>query len=414
MGVPIIYEATMKIIHGIPVFGEPLFNAVEQMESLIKPHAYKVALMADHHLGYSMPIGGVAAYESMVSPSGVGFDIGCGNKAVKLDLSPDEVRKLDIPSIMDEIWGNISFGIGNNNEDAPRSHPIFNEHEEGWRVVKEVSKAVMKGGRSLRDQSISQLGTVGGGNHYVDLFIDEDGYMWIGVHFGSRGLGHKIATYFIKKGGSKDSVNATAVLFEDDSEMGQMYIHAMKLAGAYAYVGRDWVCERVARIVGGSIISEVHNHHNFAWQEQVDGRTMWVVRKGATPAFPGQQGFIGGSMGENAVIIEGVESDEAKSALYSTVHGAGRLMSRSEAKGKVHKKTGEIKKPGKISREMMDKWIQDAGVCLRGGGVDESPHCYKRLNEVLEHHSSTIRVLHILKPVGVAMAGPNTVDPYKD
>ena len=116
----------------------------------------------------------------------------------------------------------------------------------------------------------------------------------------------------------------------------------MHLAGAYAYAGRDWVCQRVARILGADILEEVHNHHNFAWRERHEGEELWVVRKGATPAFPGQKGFVGGTMGEKSVILEGVENESAKHSLYSTVHGAGRVMGRMEAKGKTDRKTGEV------------------------------------------------------------------------
>jgi len=246
------------------------------------------------------------------------------------------------------------------------------------------------------------------------VFSDEDGYVWIGVHFGSRGLGHKIATHFIKAAGGKDGINSSPAIMAADSELGIQYIKCMTLAGEYAYAGRDWVCDTVARIIGGTITDSVHNHHNFAWKETHGGKEMWMIRKGATPAFPGQRGFIGGSMGENAVIIEGVDSDLSKAAGYSTVHGAGRVLSRSEAKGKIHRKTGRIIKEGVVSREMMDEWMWNAGVVLRGGGQDESPHCYKRLPDVLNAHEGTIRTAHTLTPLGVAMAGADTIDPYKD
>jgi len=123
----------------------------------------------------------------------------------------------------------------------------------------------------------------------------------------------------------------------------------------------------------------VHNHHNFAWEEEHQGRKLWVVRKGATPAFPGQLGFVGGSMGDNSVILEGKASEESEKALYSTVHGAGRVMSRTEASGRKKWKKGKMikKSEGKISREMMMEWVDSKGVELRGGGTDESPHCYK-------------------------------------
>ena len=156
----------------------------------------------------------------------------------------------------------------------------------------------------------------------------------------------------------------------------------------------------------------VHNHHNYAWRERHGGRDLWVVRKGATPAFPGQRGFVGGSMGDDAVIVEGVESDASRAALYSTVHGAGRVMGRIEAAGKY--KRGELVRPGRVDWPAWRARLQAQGVALRGGGADESPECYKRLSDVLAYHGQTIRVLHALRPIGVAMAGRDTFDPYKD
>jgi tRNA-splicing ligase RtcB (3'-phosphate/5'-hydroxy nucleic acid ligase) len=206
------------------------------------------------------------------------------------------------------------------------------------------------------------------------------------------------------------------VLLHVDSTLGQEYIVAMQLAGRYAYAGRDWVCEKVARILGAQIVDEVHNHHNFAWREQHLGQQVWVVRKGATPAFPGQRCFVGGTMAEPAVILEGVEHPESGPALYSTVHGAGRVMSRTMAAGKKKWIKGRptVVEEGAISRKMMMNWVREAGVELRGAGVDESPHCYKRLAEVLAYHQETVRILHTLTPIGVAMAGENERDPYKD
>jgi tRNA-splicing ligase RtcB len=154
-------------------------------------------------------------------------------------------------------------------------------------------------------------------------------------------------------------------------------------------------------MLGAKILEEVHNHHNYAWAETHNDVEYMVIRKGATPAFPGQRGFIGGSMGEDAVIVEGLDSDVSKTALYSTVHGAGRTMGRNEAKRTI--------KP-----EEMNAWLRQKGVTLRGGGLDESPEAYKRLPEVLGHHEGTIKILHTLTPIGVAMAGPHEFDPYKD
>ncbi len=390
-------------INGIPIWGKPQDNAVAQILNCQKTADY-CALMADHHLGYAVPIGGVVAYEDQVSPSGVGFDIACGNKAVRLDADAGEVRA-NIDTLMDDIWREISFGVGMQNKEEVE-HELFDD-DPAWDI-----KAVGQ----LKNLARSQLGTVGSGNHYVDLFVDESNRVWCGVHFGSRGVGHKIATHFLRLAGGQDGMNVDPALLSVDSQEGQEYVAAMKLAGRYAYAGRDWVCSKVASLLGAHILEEVHNHHNFAWRENHNGKDMWVVRKGATPAFPGQKGFVGGSMGDVSVIVQGVESEESKKALYSTVHGAGRVMSRRQAAGKFRWRRGRRIKmsEGAISREMMMKWISKAGVVLRGAGTDESPHCYKRLPEVLEFHEPTIEVLHTLHPIGVAMAGADEFDPFKD
>jgi tRNA-splicing ligase RtcB len=194
----------------------------------------------------------------------------------------------------------------------------------------------------------------------------------------------------------------------------------MTLAGEYAYAGREWVARKVVSILGGRELELVHNHHNFAWREEHGGQPLIVVRKGATPAFPGQMGFIGGSMGDNAVIVRGTtDADERiaelqRDALFSTVHGAGRVMSRSAAAGKVNRKTGRVIRPGVVSPEMMQSWMREKGVLLRGGGLDESPHVYRRLPDVLAAQKGTIEVLHTLRPLIVVMAGADLFDPYKD
>jgi tRNA-splicing ligase RtcB (3'-phosphate/5'-hydroxy nucleic acid ligase) len=392
-----------KIVDNIPVWGEPLQDAVNQAVTVAK-RAEKVALMADHHIGYAMPIGGVAAYQGQISPSGAGYDIGCGNKAVLLDADAAEVRR-DIASIMDAVWSYISFGVGRKNAEEVE-HELFDD-DPAWEIP-----AVRKHKKMAREQ----LGTVGSGNHYVDLFVDEQNRVWCGVHFGSRGLGHHMASHYIQAGGGKDGMNVDPVVLREDSALGQEYIAAMKLAGRYAYAGRDWVCQKVAWILGAKILDEVHNHHNYAWSEIHNGEAYWVVRKGATPAFPGQRSFVGGTMAEPAVILKGIDSPESQAALYSTVHGAGRVMSRTKAAGRKKWIKGKpvVMEDGLVSRKMMMNWVREAGVELRGAGVDESPHCYKRLDEVLQYHTGTVRILHKLTPIGVAMAGENEIDPYKD
>lgn len=393
----------MNFIDGIPVWGQHDEATLNQIRTCAKT-ADKVALMGDGHRGYAVPIGGVVAYRDSISPSGVGYDIACGNKAVRLDMPGQELRRA-IPKIMDDLWATISFGVGRTNAEKVE-HPLFeaNSHP-GWDTL---------AARPLKRLAQDQLGTVGSGNHYVDLFTDEQDRVWVGVHFGSRGLGHKIATWFLTAANAKDGMDVEPCVISMHSDLGQQYLEAMHLAGAYAYAGRNWVCQRVARLLQAQILEEVHNHHNFAWRERHGDVEYWVVRKGATPAWPGQKGFVGGTMGEQSVILEGVANADAQHSLYSTVHGAGRAMGRMEAKGKVHKKTGEIIRPGRVTKEMMAGWLDKAHVELRGGGLDESPDCYKRLDAVLEEHKGSVRILHTLTPVGVAMASAAEFDPYKD
>ena len=372
----------------IPVWGQLQDSALQQMNNCLKhDKAVLAALMADHHHGYVQPIGGVIAYHEAVSPAGVGYDIACGNKAVRLDISAIEVRN-NISTIMSDITRDISFGVGSKNK-KPVDHAIFNDPI--WTLEPLIK---------WKNLAMSQLGSVGSGNHYIDIFVDELNRVWVGVHFGSRGLGHRIATHFIKSGGGKPN-DVSPVVLNVNTNIGQDYLKAMALAGQYAYAGRNWVCRKISTILGANILEEVHNHHNFAWKELHNDTELWVVRKGATPAYPKQRSFVGGSMGDISVIIEGLDSNESTKAMYSTVHGAGRIMSRTEAAGKYRngKRSG-----GKISRQMMLDWIERENVELRGANTDESPHCYRRLTQVLKHHAPTIRVLHRLQPIGVAMA----------
>lgn len=392
----------MQLIGNIPVWGEPLQEAVDQMKEAMKYEACYGALMADHHIGYSVPVGGVIAYEGKICVNGVGFDIACGNKAVLLDCDA-QVVKQNIYRNMNEIQSKISFGVGRKNNERVE-HEIFDDPV--WNEIDIL--------RNLRGKAQDQLGTVGSGNHYVDIFIDDLERIWVGVHFGSRGLGHSIATHFVKAGGGVDGVHAKPVIFDENSDLGEQYLKCMELAGRYAYAGRDWVCDSVAQILRANVLEAVHNHHNFAWRERHFGKDLWVVRKGATPSFPGQRGFIGSSMGDASFVLEGVDSPDSSTSLYSTIHGAGRIMGRTQAKGKTDRKTGKKLTEGLVKKEEHESYMLKHAPEVRGGDLDESPIAYKRIESVLEAHSSTIKVLHKLKPIGVCMADKRDYDPYKD
>jgi tRNA-splicing ligase RtcB len=373
--------------------------------------ADRVALMADGHRGYVMPIGGVAAYREKVSPIGVGVDIACGNAAILTDLTRSQVAS-DLEDLADEIAVSIGFGLSrptNRAEDAPVDHPLF--ESAAW----DACPAPVRD--ELRERARSQLGTVGGGNHYVDVFADTSDRVWVGVHFGSRGLGfitaHGVVALAQGEAWSdlqpKRRANMNReVILDLDSPLGDAYWTLMSLAGEYAYAGREWVARKVVAILGGSECDLVHNHHNFAWKEDHGDGELVVVRKGATPAFAGQRGFVGGSMGDKSVILTGTEEANA-THMFSTVHGAGRVMGRMQAKGKWKK--GRLVRAGRVSRDDMARATK--GVVLRGGDVDEAPQVYRKLNSVLSVQPG-IEVLETLSPLVVCMAPPRTVDPFRD
>jgi tRNA-splicing ligase RtcB len=297
-------KATMQI------FGTHDDNTKAQLATVAQ-RARMVALMADGHVGYVMPIGGVAAYDNAVSVVGVGFDIACGNAAIRTDRTVEDLGNTAnqvnrrLINLADEIAASLSFGMGRKNkaDDAPIDDPLF--EDPSWSAVPAKHR------QALQVKARQQLGTVGSGNHYVDVFADEDGALWVGVHFGSRGFGHTVASNFLALGqGAKwgERVPETEVLLTLTDPIGHDYWQLMELAGRYAYAGREWVARKVVSLMNGTELELVHNHHNFAWKERHQGEELVVVRKGATPAFPGQLGFIGGSMGDDAVIVRGATS----------------------------------------------------------------------------------------------------------
>ena len=261
----------------IKTFGPVDQRSLEQLKRCMEAgDAEFGVLCADHHPGYAQPIGGAIAYEGYVSPSGVGFDVGCGNKAARTDMTVADLEERGgVETIMREITSRISFGMG-----VPARERV--DHP----VLDRIRSADFTPQRKLHQIAESQLGTVGSGNHFVNLFEDEEGKVWIGVHFGSRGFGHKTASGFLALAqglpfdarAHEGEMDSPPVLFEIDSELGQSYVAAMELAGEYAYAGRDVVVDKVLDILGAEATHEVQNHHNFAWRETHFGGDYWVVR----------------------------------------------------------------------------------------------------------------------------------------
>jgi tRNA-splicing ligase RtcB len=383
------------------VFGEHDDATLSQMRACMS--VGKVVggvLCADGHVGYSQPIGGCIAYENQISVSGNGFDIGCGHAAIKLDVKFGQIKHR-IPQIIEDINRRVSFGLGTFGKRV--ENELFDD-VDAWKNAD---------AESLRSSAQKQVNTYGTSNHFLDLlyevpvdqneFNPDDCFVHVAIHSGSRGLGFQLATRDLKVAGGKNGMFVPPALLDADSPSGQRYIAAMELSGRYAYMNRDKGVESVADILGANIIERTVNHHNFSFWEEHNGRKLWVVRKGATAAFPGQRGFVGGSMGDDAVIIEGVDSEASRAAYYSTMHGAGRIMSRTQAK-----KT--------FTRAEMEAWLANKGVTLSGGGIDESPMSYRRLDDVVRAHGETVKVVYRLRPFIVIMASDESRrrDPYKD
>jgi tRNA-splicing ligase RtcB len=394
------------------IYGDDHDEVTLEQYQVVSRGSVGSVLCADGHRGKRHPIGCAVALENAISLQGIGPDIGCGNDCTLLDIPLVEVRR-NIGVIMDDIVAAIPFGAGRSHAAAP-DDPLF--EDPAWGHVPWLG--------AVKARAAAQLGTVGGGNHYVDLFHDEEGLVWLGCHFGSRGLGFSHYAGAMAVVGSKDDDMGVPDILDLDGELGRVYRAGMELAGRYAAAGRRWVLETIRdRILRARSLDWVANHHNYAWEEEVDGRSVWVTRKGATPNRPGLRSFVGGSMGDCSVILRG--TDRAADALYTTVHGAGRVLGRAQARGKparparpaVGKQAAVPANPGRpglVSREMMGEWVGRAGIELRGGDVDESPHCYRRLPEVLAAMGDTVEVIHTLTPIGVAMAPRDWHDPYKD
>ena len=238
-----------ELVSTIKTFGDVDARSLAQLERCMDAgDADFGVLCADHHPGYSQPIGGGIAYEGYVSPSGVGYDIGCGNKAVRTELTRSDLDALGgIASVMSEITRRISFGMGVPAQERS-DHPVLDR----------IRDADFAPQRKLLQTARSQLGTVGSGNHYVNLMEDDDGLIWVGVHFGSRGFGHKTASGFLALAqglpfdgrASEGEMDSPPVLFDVGSELGESYVAAMQLAGDYAYAGRDIVVGKVLEILG--------------------------------------------------------------------------------------------------------------------------------------------------------------------
>ncbi len=368
-------------------------GAKEQMRTAMRlPVAVGGALMPDAHHGYGLPIGGVLATDNAVIPYAVGVDIGCRMCMSIFDAPPNFLNP-DIERYKGLLMENTNFGKAVFSR--PRDHEIL--HDPLFKEVPIVKK--------FRDRAYKQIGTSGGGNHFVEFGIVEifDGanewgikpnkYLAVLSHSGSRGLGAAIAQHYSKVARTKCPLPKIAqhlAWLDISSEEGQEYWLAMTLAGNYASACHHQIHDRMAKSLETKPIATIENHHNFAWKERLsDGREAIVHRKGATPAGKGVLGIIPGSMTAPGFIVRGKGNTES---LHSASHGAGRKMSRSKAKQMLDRRT-------------VDRHLKKVGVHVIGSGLDEAPMAYKDIHHVMGQQADLVEIVGKFLPKVVRMCG---------
>lgn len=368
-------------------------GAMQQMETAMKlPVTVAGALMPDAHQGYGLPIGGVLATNNAVIPYGVGVDIGCRMCMTIYDMPAGilEEKKEDFKKL---LINNTQFGRSTFKK--PKDHEIFTRKE-----FSELSIV-----RQMKDRAWQQIGSSGGGNHFVEFGIVEilnpineynvapGQYVAVLSHSGSRGLGANIAGYYTKVAMDicKLPQEAKHLAWLDlGTEAGQEYWLAMNLAGDYASACHHQIHERMAIGLRETPLAMIENHHNFAWKERdAKGNEIIVHRKGATPAGKGVLGIIPGSMATPGFIVRGKGLAES---INSASHGAGRTMSRTKAKQSIL--------PGRVN-----KFLKEAGVELIGSGLDEAPMAYKDIHQVMNYQKELVEVLGSFMPKIVRMCG---------
>ncbi|KOS06885.1 RNA 2',3'-cyclic phosphate--5'-hydroxyl ligase [Flavobacterium akiainvivens] len=368
---------------------EPL--AKEQLYTALKlPVSKAGALMPDGHAGYGLPIGGVLATENAVIPYGVGVDIGCRMCLTVYDINPSylEGHKDKYVGILQE---HTKFGMSEAHKN-PADHEIF--ERAAFREIPLL--------KTLKNKAYLQLGSSGGGNHFVEFGIVDvpandpvfglpaGKYVGVLSHSGSRGLGANIAKHYTALAMKQTPLPKEArhlAWLDLDTHDGQEYWIAMNLAGDYASACHHDIHRRIAKALSARPLKVVENHHNFAWKEIINGEELIVHRKGATPAQKDVLGIIPGSMTAPGYIVKGLGNAES---INSASHGAGRLMSRSQAKQNIT--MSEVKKV-----------LKDHGVTLLGAGLDEAPMAYKDINKVMAQQSELVDVVGSFTPKIVRM-----------
>ena len=368
-------------------------GALDQMDVAVKlPVAVAGAIMPDSHQGYGLPIGGVLATDNVVIPYGVGVDIGCRMALTIYDAKENYIDG-NRGKLKNILKSETFFGLGCENDGDLTEHEFVERKE--FDEIKTIG--------ALKDKAWKQLGTSGGGNHFVDLGVvkitdptndfglEVGEYVGALTHSGSRGFGGTLANHYTKIAREKTILPKHAqhlAWLDMNSEEGMEYWIAMNMAGDYAKACHDEMHRRLTRELGLNPVAKIENHHNFAWKEIIDGKEVIVHRKGATPAGKGVLGIIPGSMISPGFIVRGRGKVDS---ISSASHGAGRAMSRSVARNT-------------FTPSSVKKLLKTHKVDLIGGGVDEAPLAYKNINEVMGYQDELIDILGTFTPKVVRMA----------
>jgi len=355
-------------------------GAMQQAKNLANlPFVFKhIAIMPDSHQGYGMPIGGVMATRGVIVPNAVGVDIGCGMRATKTDLKG--IDESTLKEIMGEIREAVPVGF---------NHQKENQEWDGFGLSPDI--------KVIQDQLASarkQLGTLGGGNHFIEIQKDEDGLIWIMIHSGSRNIGLKVANEYhtqakvLCETWFSDIPDKDLAFLPIKSGEGKEYYSAMNFCLDFAFANRALMMQRAldvfCMITGASPVWEYDIHHNYAAYENHFGENVIVHRKGAVRARVGEAGIIPGSMGTKSYITEGLGNPQS---FMSSSHGAGRKMGRKEAQRNLVLEDEQKKMDGIIHG-------------LRTvNNLDEAPGAYKDIDVVMENQSDLVKIVHTLTPI---------------
>lgn len=375
-------------------------NAMEQAINLSRlPFAFRhIALMPDCHMGYGMPIGGVLATKAVIIPNAVGVDIGCGMCAVKTNLT--EIDTGVLKNIMGKIRQAIPVGF--------KKHKESKLHELLPPITELLSDSIVK---KEYDNTRKSLGTLGGGNHFIEIQKGDDSYIWIMLHSGSRNLGKQVADYYNKVAVNLNKIWFSTVLKEWElaflplnSIEGVSYVREMNYCVDYALANRKDMIEQIKFIIAKEcygytgmmysedldslFLKEINIAHNYASQENHFEQNVWVHRKGATLAREGIIGIIPGSQGTKSYIVKGLGNKES---FMSCSHGAGRAMGRKQAKRELDLNS--------VVKDLDDKGIIHS--IRKVDDLDEAPEAYKDISVVMKNQNDLVDVLVELTPLAV-------------